>query len=231
MPDEILKVVSRIPHPAIVAGCSVALATLVLTLVLRANRRLTAWISAAAIIFAGLAPLAAASYVKSRGIYHVHIEVIRPDQSLADIAQLKSSDGGELKMVHDGWEEDIPVKFRPADGTITFTAAVKDEFLSGKSSLLLSEDLYPSAKVELAAVTSAVVRGVVVDEDMRAVAGAKVSVDGNPEVVVTDERGDFVLPAHAGKGQVVKVNARKGLLSGRLTTPAGKVVEIILDSR
>jgi hypothetical protein len=73
-------------------------------------------------------------------------------------------------------------------------------------------------------------RGVVVDEDMRAVAGATVSVEGYPDAVVTDKLGKFALPAHAGNGQRIEVTAKKGRSMGRLSTPAGKTVEIIMSS-
>jgi hypothetical protein len=73
------------------------------------------------------------------------------------------------------------------------------------------------------------VRGVVVDEDLGAIAGATVSIDDYPEVAVTDQKGNFVLPAHAGKGQMIEIHAQKGQLTGRLSAPAGKVVEVIIS--
>jgi sugar lactone lactonase YvrE len=73
------------------------------------------------------------------------------------------------------------------------------------------------------------VRGVVVDEDLGAIVGATVSITGYSDVAVTDQKGNFVLPAHAGKGQIVEVHARKGQLTGSLSAPAGKVVEVILS--
>ncbi len=231
MQDEILKVLSRIPHPPIVAAGSVALAATVLVLMWRADRRKAGWLAAVGIVWLGLAPIAATSYAKSRAVYQIHIEVLRPDQSLADVAQLHSSQAGELKMVPGGWELDVPAKERPSDGRITFLASVKDEFLTGQSSLILTDDFYPTAIVPLAAITSAMLRGVVVDEDMRAVAGATVSVEGNSQAVTSDSRGNFVIPAHAGNGQAVEVSAKKGQSSARLTAKAGKTVEIVLNSR
>jgi sugar lactone lactonase YvrE len=118
---------------------------------------------------------------------------------------------------------------RPADGKVTFLADVKDEFLEGKSILLLTEDFYPTATVQLVAVTSAMLRGVVVDEDMRAVAGATVAVEGYPDAVVTDRLGKFALAAHAGNGQKIDVSAKKGRSIGHVSTPAGKTVEIIMS--
>jgi hypothetical protein len=154
---------------------------------------------------------------------------MRPDQSTVDIAQVRSSNGGELKMVAGGWELDIPQQARPADGKLTLSASVKDEFLKGKSTLVLGQDYYPTATIQLVAETSAMVRGVVVDEDLGAIAGATVSIDDYPEVAVTDQKGNFVLPAHAGKGQMIEIHAQKGQLTGRLSAPAGKVVEVIIS--
>jgi hypothetical protein len=165
----------------------------------------------------------------SRGVYHVQVVLLRPDQTLADIAQVKSSNGGDVKMVAGGWELDVPQQARPADGKVTLTAAVKDEFLNGQSTIILGEDYYPNVTMQLVADTSARIRGVVVDEDLRAIAGATVSIGGSSDVAVSDAKGNFVLPAHAGKGQMVEVSARKGALTRTLSAPAGKVIEVILS--
>src|ERR1019366_4215375 len=174
-------------------------------------------------------PFAASAYLQSRDVYHVQVVVVRPDQSPADIAQVKSSNNGALKMVAGGWELDIPAQNRPVDGKVTLSASVKDEFLKGKSTLVLAQDYYPTATIQLVADTSAMVRGVVVNEDLGAIAGATVSIAGYPEVAVTDQKGDFVLPAHAGKGQMVEVHAQKDQLTGPLSAPAGKTVEVIIS--
>jgi hypothetical protein len=229
MHDEILRLATHIPHPRAVAGCFLVLAV-VLFAFLRVKSRVFASIAAAAVIFVGLVPLITTAYAKSQNIYRVRLVVIRPDQSPADIAQVRTANGGELKMVDAGWQLDIPPQMRPADGAVTFFADVKDEFLVGKSTLLLADDFYPTATVQLTAVTSAMLRGVVVDEDLRAVAGATVSVEGYPDAVVTDKLGKFALPAHAGNGQKIEVTAKKGRSMGRLSTPAGKTVEIIMSS-
>ncbi len=133
-------------------------------------------------------------------------------------------------MVAGGWELNIPRETRPTDGKVTLTASIKDEFLAGKSTLVLAEDYYPTATIQLEAVTSAMLRGVVVDEGLHAIAGARVSIDGNPDIALTDSKGNFVLHAHAGNGQMVEVRAQKGAMVGHLSAPAGKVVEVILNS-
>jgi hypothetical protein len=224
-----LKVASHIGHPVMIATFALLIAASVFALALRAKRHLMAGVLAAGIIVLGVAPFAASAFLQSRGVYHVQVVVLRPDQSPVDIAQVKSSNGGELKMVAGGWQLDIPPQARLAGGIITLSAFAKDEFLGGRSTLVLAQDYYPTATIQLVADTSAMVRGVVVDEDLGAIAGATVSIDGYPDQAVTDQKGNFVLPAHAGNGQMIEVQAQKGPLAGRLSAPAGKTVEVILS--
>jgi len=229
MEEQALKIASHIGHPVTVAAFALVIAASVFALVLRAKRPLMAWIVAAGIIVLGVAPFAASVFLQSRGVYHIQVVVVGPDQSPVEIAQVKSSNGGELKMVEGGWELDIPPQTRPVDGKVTLFASVKDEFQKGRSTLVLAQDYYPTATIQLVAETSAMVRGVVVDEGLRAVAGATVSITGYSDVAVTDRKGNFVLPVHAGKGQMVEVRAQKDQLTGRLSAPAGKVVEVIIS--
>lgn len=226
----VLRIASHVGHPAIVAAVCLGVAAIVFAVALRAKKPVVAWIAAAALVAVGAGDVAAYECLQSRRVYHVKVVVVRPDQSAVEIAQVKSSYRGKLEMVAGGWELDIPAEARPDDGKVTFTAAVKDEFLKGESALVLGRDYYPTATIQLVADTSAKVRGVVVDEGLRAVAGATVSIEGNSEVAVTDAKGNFVLPGYAGKGQMVEVSAQKGALKGRLAAPAGKVVEVILSS-
>ena len=230
MHDEILRIAGHVPQPLAVAGFTLFLTIVVIVLAIRAKKLLAASLLILVIIVLGFTPLVATQVLRSRGVYRVRVVLVRPDESVADMGQVKSSIPGELKMVGDGWELDVPPENRPADGKVTFSASVKDEFFTGKTTLVLAEDYYPTAAIQLTAVTSAMLRGVVVDDGMRAVAGAKVSIDGYPEVVLTDAKGNFVLPAHAGNGQIVEVRAQKGALVGHLSAPAGKVVEVILGS-
>jgi hypothetical protein len=226
-----LKIANHIGHPVAVAVFSLVIAASVFLVALRARKpaQVLASIVAAGIIVLGFAPFAAPAFLQSRGVYHVQVVVLRPDQSPVEIAQVKSSNGGELKMAAGGWQLDIPLQARPADGKITLSAFAKDEFLRGRSTLVLAQDYYPTATIQLVSDTSAMVRGVVVDEDLGAIAGATVSIDGYPDQAVTDQKGNFVLPAHAGNGQMVDVQAQKGPLTGRLSAPAGKTVEVILS--
>jgi hypothetical protein len=229
MEEQALRIAGHIGHPRMVAAFALLIAASALALLLRQKRPALAAIAAAAILALGSAPFAASSILKSRGVYHIQVVVLRPDQSPVEIAQVRASTGGELKMDGSGWALDISPQSRPADGTITFFASAKDEFLNGKSTLVLAQDYYPTATIQTVAETSAILRGVVVDEDLRAIAGATVSINGNSDKAVTDQKGNFVLPAHVGKGQLVEVQAKKGQLKGHLSARAGKTAEIILS--
>jgi hypothetical protein len=227
----VLRLASRVGHPGAVAAFALLIAVFFLAVALRTKRQrlLPACLAALGIIILGVAPFAASTLLHTRGVYHVRVLIVRPDQSPVEVAQVKSSNGGELKMIEDGWGLDVPALTRPASGQITFSASVKDEFLKGTSTLVLARDYYPTATIQLIADTSAMVRGVVVDENLGAIVGATVSIAGSPDVAKTDEKGNFVLPAHAGKGQLVEVRAQKGPLTGTLRAPAGKVVEVIIN--
>ena len=230
MPEQALKIANHIPHPGVVAIFFLVSAVIVLALALRAKRPVVGSAAAVLLISVGVVPLAVNHTVQARGIYHIQVLLLRPDGSAIYYAQLKSSHGGEMKISEGGWRLDIPPQTRPADGKVTFSAAVNDEFLKGASTLTLADNYYPSVTIPLAAETSAKIKGVVVDEKMAAVSGATVSVAGYPEATITDSKGNFVLPAHAGNGQMVEVDAEKDGVMTHLNAPAGKVVEVILAS-
>ena len=229
MEELALKIANHIGHAGMIALVALVVAIIVFAFSFRAKHIIVGGIVAALIVALGVAPLAATALLKSRGVYHIQVVVLRPDQSVVEIAQIKSFSGGELTMVGGGWELDIPPQDRPANRRVSLSAAAKDEFLKGGTTIVLGQDYYPTATIQTVAETSAKIRGVVVDEDLGAIAGAKVSIDGYPDVAVTDAKGNFVLPAHAGKGQMVEVRAQKGELRGRLSAPAGKVVEVIIS--
>ncbi|MGB9233380.1 MAG: hypothetical protein WCC04_03140 [Terriglobales bacterium] len=230
MPEQVLKIASHVPHPGAVSIIFLVCAAIAFVLALRAKHPIVGSVMAVAIIALGLVPLAVNHVLQSQGVYHIQVVLVRPDQSPVYYAQLKSSQGGEMKIFEGGWRLDIPPQTRPADRRVAFSAAAKDEFLKGSSTLLLTDDYYPTVTIPLVPDTSAKIRGVVVNGDMVAVTGAAVSIAGYPDVAVTDKMGNFVLPAHAGNGQMVEVQAEKDGVMGRVSAPAGKVVEVILGS-
>lgn len=228
MQEQALKIASHITHPVTVAAFAAVLAVTALGLALRAKKPRIAWVLAAGIIVLGLAPLGASTFLESRGVYRMRISVLGADKQPVNDALVTSSIGGEPKKVEGGWEFDIAPQTRPADGKVVLFASVKSAFLTGSSTLVLGQDYYPNTTIQLASDTSAMVRGLVVDEHRRSVSGVRVSIPGYPDIAVTDKMGNFVLPAHAADGQIVQVRAQKDQLVGSLSVPAGQPVELVL---
>jgi hypothetical protein len=106
---------------------------------------------------------------------------------------------------------------------------MRSAFLVGNATLMLDTDYFPTVEIQLDRDASATVRGIVVDERGRSVAGADVSVPGYTDVAITDRMGNFMLPAHAADGQIVRVRAQKDLLTSEVSVPAGDArAELVL---
>jgi hypothetical protein len=120
------------------------------------------------------------------------------------------SSGGEIKKVEGGWECDIPAKTKPADGKMQAYATVESTFLTGRIELELKDDYNPMATITLARDKSATIKGIVVDEHNMPLAGARVVVVGyETEAQITQQGGNFSLPAHAAKDQQVHLYVLK----------------------
>jgi hypothetical protein len=229
--EKALEIASHITHPGTVALFVAVLAAYLFSLAIKKKQSFVTWFLAGIILFLGLAPLLSSTYLKSRGMYIVRVFVLGLDKQLVDDASVTSSNGGEPKKIQGGWEFDIPPQSRPADNSLKLFASEKKAFLVGSSTLVLDKDYFPAVEIQLERDTSAVVRGDVIDDHGRSIAGARVSVPGYPDVAVTNEDGNFVLSAHAADGQIVQVRAQKGLLVGSLSVPAGKEpVELVIKS-
>ena len=125
-------------------------------------------------------------------------------------AKVWSTAGGEPKKVQGGWQFDIPKATKPPEGKLTLFASQETNFLRGQASLILTENLNPTATINLKPDDSAMVRGQVVDGKNRAIAGAQVFVVGyEANVVITKEGGNFEMQAHAAAGQTVILHAEK----------------------
>jgi len=229
MQEQALKIASQITHPVTVVAFALVFAATTFGLALRAKKPRIAWILATGIILLGFAPLAASTFLQARGVYRIRITILGLDKSPVEDAQVSSSIGGEPKRVQGGWEFDIPPQTRPADGKVVLFASEKSAFLTGSSTVVLAQDYYPTISIQLASDTSAMIRGIVVDEQHRSVVGATVSVPGYQDVAVTDKMGNFALPAHVADGQIVQVRAQKNQLVGSMFVPAGRLpVELIV---
>jgi hypothetical protein len=177
----------------------------------------------------GIAPLAAWTYLATRGIYRVAVSVLNVGgQPVKNDLEVSSSVGGEKKMTEYGWEIDIPVQAKPIDGKVTIRAEVPSAFLAGASNVTLDKDYYPYAVIHLAKEPSVTIRGDVVDEHQRAVSGANVALPECSQSTQTDAQGLFALNSCVAEGQMVKIRAEKGRLSVSVTVIAGQTAELML---
>ena len=226
--EKALEIASHITHPIAVTAVGLVLAAFLAWVAIRKGHSRITWLLAIIVLILGLAPLLLTAINQWRGLYIVRVFVLGLDKQPVDDASVTSSNGGEAKKIQGGWEFDIPPQSRPADGKLKLFASEKNAFLAGNSTLVLDKDYFPAVEIQLEHDTSATVRGDVLDDHGRSVAGARVSIPGYPDVAVTDGMGNFVLPAHAADGQIVQVRAQKDQLVGTLSVPAGKTVELVL---
>jgi len=223
-----LELASHITNSVTAAVFIATIAAFLAWVAIKKGRSHIKWLLVVVVLILGLAPLVSSTYLRSRGLYIVRVFVLGVDKQPVDDALVTSSNGGEAKKIQGGWEFDIPPQSRPADSKLKLFASEKNAFLAGNSTVVLDKDYFPAVEIQLERNTSSVVRGVVIDEHRRSVVGAHVSIPGYPDVAVTDEMGNFVLPAHAADGQIVQVRAQKDQLVGTLSVPAGKPVELVL---
>jgi hypothetical protein len=232
----IWEVALRVATPLNLAAFALAV---VLFIVLKSRGKKIApavWI---VIVLLVAIPIGASVYseiIARTSIYRLRVTVVDqrgvPINELEDGVKVWSSFGGEPKRVAGGWQFDIPHASKPQDGKLTIYASKESAFLTGSTDLLLGNDSNPAVTINLRRDDSAKVRGQVVDGNNRAVAGARVFVVGyESEGVITQEGGNFELPAHAVDGQRVLIYAEKaGYRPTRLPHPAGKEpAEVILE--
>ena len=232
MLTKALELAAQITHPVTAAIFAAVLALIALLSLTKGTGKKKppqiAWLLAAVIFLLGLSPLLASTYLDSRGIYRVRIEVFNPAKEPVHDAEITSSAGGELKKTDAGWEFTIPREEKPANGEVTFRAALKDAYLAGDSTQKLEKEYFPQLTIQLAALPSVEVRGIVVDEYARPIEGARVWVVGYDEIVTTSPTGSFSLPSHAADGQKISLHADKGDRATDTTAFAGRANEIIL---
>lgn len=231
MLESALQIASHIHLPVTVVAFALAFMGVALIMAIRSRKYRMVSIIVFVIGFVALAPLLATTFLQSRGVYRVRVVVLGPDGSPAQNAVVSSAIGGELKKVEGGWELDIPPQTRPADGKLRMFASVNDAFLTGNSTIILSQDYYPTTTIQLSSDTSATIRGTVLDERRRPVPGATVSVSGYPDLTQSDSMGNFVLPAHAAVGQMVSLRGQKNQMFGTTSAPAGDGPAVLILKR
>jgi hypothetical protein len=155
--------------------------------------------------------LTAPAYLDSFGLYRVRVTVVDNRGLLSESTVLISALGGEPKRTAGGWEVDVPAKNRSADHSLTLIAIDKTAFSRAEVIVNLDHDYTPAVKMVLQPDTSAEILGTIFEDadEVRPVRGAVVHVVGfENEAVTTGLGGDFVLKAHAGDGQLVKLTAQ-----------------------
>jgi hypothetical protein len=230
MLTKALELAAQITHPVTAAIFAAVLALTALIVLTKGKKKppQIAWALAIAIFLLGLSPLLASTYLDSRGIYRVRIEVLGLDKQPVQDARMTSSAGGEMKKTDAGWEFTIPPQNKPIDGMVTFRASQPDAYLAGFVTLKLARDYFPEIALQLSPLPSGTARGVVEDEYARPVEGARVLVLGYDETVTTGPTGSFSLPAHAADGQKITVFAQKGDKTAQTTAYAGRTAELVL---
>lgn len=148
----------------------------------------------------------------ANSVYRVRVTVIGSNDLPVENAKVWSSIGGDPKAVAGGCEFDIPQASKPTDGVVVFFASIDNSFTQGQTTLTLAEDHFPAVSIRLSSNQAAWVRGTIEDEKGYAIGGVDVSVVGyGNEHVLTSAQGSFVLPAHAGEGQTVRLHAESKL--------------------
>ena len=230
MLTKALELATQITHPVTAAVFAAVLALIALVALSRRKGRppMIAWMLSAIIFLLGLSPLIASTWLDSRGLYRIRIQVLTPDKQLVKEAEVTSSAGGELTKTADGWELTLPPQDKPSDGTVTFRASQPSAFLAGSATLKLDRNYFPQVTLQLAPLPSSRLRGIIVDPHGQPVANARVWILGYDEAVTTSSTGSFDLPAHAADGQQVTVFAQKGSETAQVTAFAGRTAEILL---
>ncbi|MCI0390739.1 MAG: carboxypeptidase-like regulatory domain-containing protein [Acidobacteria bacterium] len=228
------SVVSQITNPFSLTAFALAVVLTIAGAVLKSKGRNVPTIVWILIPLLVAMPIGAALYqeiVKSKdlAIYRVRITVYDPQGNPVQDARVTSSFGGEPKKVDAGWEMNIPAATVPKGEKLRITATREIAFLKGQAEITLGDERNPTVDLKLTHDVTATVRGQVMDENQRAIAGARVSVVGyGNEAVVTKEDGNFVLPAHKAFNQQVLLHVEaKGYKAESQWHPAGDYPAVI----
>lgn len=227
-----LEIASHLSLPTPVVAFALVFAAFTFWLALR-SRRNTAlfWlflIASAAIVTLGLAPLVASTYLQAQGVYRVSIQVVGTDDQQVSTAELSSLPAAQIKSTDGTWELDVPPQIRPADRTFVLSASVKEAFLAGSTKVVLADDYFPTATIQLEPLPSVLVRGSVIDGHGRPVSDASVAIEGYREITKTNSMGNFEIQSHYASGQEVSVMAEKNGMTAKKTGPAGDGFELVL---
>lgn len=227
-----LEVASHLNAPIPVVAFALVFAALVFCQALRSRRNKGVFwsflVASIVISMLGLAPLAASTYLQSRGVYRVSVEVLGPDKRRVSHAKVSSLPPAQIKEVDGISEIDVAPQIRPANSTLVLSATVAEAYLAGSTKLVLADDYFPSATICLEPLPSVVVRGTVLDRYRKPISDANVAIEGYDEIVKTNRMGNFEIQSHYANGQQVSVMVEKNGVTAKETGPAGEGFELVL---
>jgi hypothetical protein len=235
--DKALEIASRLTHPYSIVAFGVVLLCSLGWGFLRAGRA-NSRTAQGVLSIAGLmtvcllAPVIASTLQAVKGIYHIRVVALGLNGQPVSDAKLTPPPGGELKRNESGWEFDLPQQSKPADNKLAFYSTAEDGALIGRESVVLTESFFPPPViVQLKNAPYAAVSGNVVDQSDKSIQGASVSVEGLPNVAVTDGHGYFALPTTAHEGQSVRLRAEKGRRVTESYAIAGEPAQLVLSGK
>jgi hypothetical protein len=230
--SKALEIASHLTYPIPVVAFALVFAAFVFWLALRSKKQSGIFwlylVASLVILLLGLSPLIASTYLQSRGVYRISVAILGTDKQVVKNAELTSLPAAQIKKADGAWEVEIVPQTRPADGIVTLTASLPDAHLEGSTKIVLDKDYFPTTTIQLEPMPSVIVRGVVVEVDGGPVSGAKVAIEGYPEIASTNEMGNFQIASHQAGGQQVTVMAQKDGMSAKKTGPAGDGFELVL---
>lgn len=140
-------------------------------------------------------------------LYSVRVQVLDPQGQPVRGSTVRTSAGNEPHLLPDGWWEiQVPAAKVPADGQVSLWAEHK-EWRGNRMNLYLGEEPNPQVEIHLKAPETRL-RGQVVDENNRALAGVRVTQqDGAPMEATTDAEGRFELTLSVPQGKRVGLRA------------------------
>jgi hypothetical protein len=140
-------------------------------------------------------------------LYAIRVQVLDPQGQPVGESTVHASAGSEPQRAPDGsWEIEVPEVKVPADGRIALWAESKD-WQGNRVDLRLGNERNPQVEIRLKEPVTWI-RGRVVDESDRAVAGARVSrQDGAPGEATTDAEGRFELELSVPQDKRVRLRA------------------------
>jgi hypothetical protein len=225
---KIFEIASHITDPVTATVFAATFFGIALVMVIRWKNQRIVILVAVCLFLVGLAPLAAVTFLSSKGVYHVRLVVIAPNNQLISDAEIKTSVGGEIKRTESGWEIDIPPQTKPADGEVRIYANVPSSFLKGQATAKLDRYYFQSIELHVSNFEFAKIHGQVLDETQHSVANADVTLPACSQSVKSDTHGLFEFDLCVPQGQMVTIRAQKGRFSTSVTVLAGDTADLML---